>query len=56
MLDEIMTLSEVADMRKHNDHLIMTFVIQAIVNIRKTNNLIFFIDVNPACKFMQIYC
>ena len=48
VLGEIMTLSEVADLRKHNDHLIMPFVIQAIVNICKENHLIiFFIDVNP---------
>ena len=41
-------MSEVADQRKHNDHLIMSFVIQAIVNIRKANHLIiFFIEVNP---------
>ena len=52
VLDEIMTMSEVADLRKHNDHLIMSFVIQAIVNIRKANHLIiFFIDVNP----MQVH-
>ena len=41
-------MSEVADQSKHNDHLIMSFVIQAIINICKENHLIiFFIDLNP---------
>ena len=38
VLGEIMTMSEFADQRKHNDHLIMSFVIQAIVNNRKANH------------------
>ena len=43
VLGEIMTMSEVADLRQHNDHLIMSFVIQAIVNICKANHLIIFL-------------
>ena len=45
-----MTMSGVADLRKHNDHLIMSFVIQAIAN----HLIIFSKDVNPTCKFMQL--
>ena len=57
IIGQMMTISEIADLRKHNDHLIMSFVIQAIVNIRKANHLIvFFIDLNPTYKFMQINC
>ena len=52
-----MTMSEVTDLIKHNDHLIMSFVIQAIVNIHKANHLIiFFIDVKTTWKFMQVDC
>ena len=50
-----MTKSEIADLRKHNDLLIMSFVIQAIVNIRKENHLIiFFIDVNPHASLFRL--
>ena len=55
VLGEIMTMSEVADPRKHNDHLIMSFVIQAIVNIGKENHLIiFFIDVNTHASSFRL--
>ena len=43
VFSEIMTMSDVADLRKHNYHLIMSFVIQAIVNIRKEIHLIIFL-------------
>ena len=40
---------------RQNDHLIMSFVIQAIVNIRKENHLIiFFIDVNPHASSFRL--
>ena len=53
VLGQIMTMTEVVDLRKHND--IMSFVIQDIVNIHKANDLIiFFIDVNPTGKFRLI--
>ena len=50
-----MTMSEVAGLRKHKDHLIMSFAIQAIVNICKSNYLIiFFLDVNPHASSFRL--
>ena len=57
VLGQIMTMSDIVDLRNYNDNLIMLFVIQAIVNFHKANDLIiFFIDVDTTCKLMQINC
>ena len=48
-------MSEVAHQSKHNDHLIMSFVSQAIVNICKENHLIiFFKKVNPQASSFRL--
>ena len=52
-----MTTSEVTDLTEHNEHLMMSFAIQAILNIHKVNDFITRLTVvNASSKFVQINC